>query len=391
MAPESRCILLQSVADLDAHAAAYDALVDDQPGQRPPLLARRWISSLRDAYLQRGASLFFLALMQGERMVALLPLVLRSVPRRLPLVRKLQFFGQEAEALALVNFCADMVVRRDEDPVAALEEFRSFLFGQAANRWDLMELHRFCSTSSYRDDFERVFGLRGVESLLPGYALDLPSRVEDIGLHQSKNSARALKRRLNRLRDSGLLFEFELRSCIDDSLFAEIAALHSDRQNTLAARGRAGRDALFERQLLRAGLQSALRGAAAAGRLRIYTLRIGGELASVQILFGHRGEACAWLTAMNSRMERFSPSRLLLAEANRIEVERFGTRIVDHMPGFTVLKEEITNRRYTCADYDAVNISSWTSRVRCMLLRCARALRKPPLPRPAEASAVNSP
>jgi len=104
-------------------------------------------------------------------------------------------------------------------------------------------------------------------------------------------------------------------------------------------------------------------------------LRIGGELASVQLLFSREYAACAWLTAMDSRFEQFSPSRLLFAEINREEVARFGTRLIDHMPGYTAFKEEMMNQRYACKDYELVNTSRSSSRVRYALLRMLRLVR----------------
>jgi len=110
--------------------------------------------------------------------------------------------------------------------------------------------------------------------------------------------------------------------------------------------------------------------------LRVYMLRIEGNLAAVQLLFGHDGHACAWLTAMDSRYEGFSPSRLLVDEMNRNEIRGYSTRVIDHMPGMTPSKLEMTNRRYGTTNYQVVNPVRAAARVRYAVLAFGRKLRE---------------
>ena len=376
MSPELRCLLLESQKAIAEHGEAYDALISRQSGQRPPILRRSWMAGLWPAYVRQGSSLFFIAVMRGQAMVALMPLVCRTAPGRLPLVRKLQFFGQEAGALALVNFCADIPVCPQENPLESMQAIREFLFTRLPDRWDVIELRGFFHDSPCRAAFEQVFCAQAGELSLPGFAADLPAEAESLSACFSKSTTRTLKKRLRRLHESGLHFEFSVFTRMDEDLFGEIASLHSSRQTELAMRGRKGRDSVFDHPSLKAGLLLALVAQADVGALRIYMLRIEGNLAAVQLLFGHGAEACAWLTAMDSRYESFSPSRLLLDEMNRNEILLYGTRAIDHMPGATPFKQEMTNRRYDTMNYEVVNRARAGARVRYAVLAAGRRLRE---------------
>jgi hypothetical protein len=153
VSPELRCVLLEPQRAIAEYAEAYDALMSSQSGQRPPLLSRSWMAALWPAYVRQGYGLFFVAVMRGREMIALAPLVCRRTPGRIPLVRKLQFFGQEAGALALTNFCAAVLTGPRQDPLESMQEIREFLFIQVPDCWDVIELRGFFHDSPSRAAF----------------------------------------------------------------------------------------------------------------------------------------------------------------------------------------------------------------------------------------------
>jgi len=333
------------------------------------------MTALWPAYVRHGCSLFFVAVMRGPDMVALMPLVCRSAPPRLPLVRKLQFFGQEAGALALVNHCADIPMDPRQDPLEAMRAIKEFLYTQAANRWDVIELRWFFHESISRRAFEDVFDISPRNPFFSGMAIDLPTTSSELPKCFSKSTNTLFKRKTKQLTESGLPYAFDVQTVITLPLFNEIAEIHSARQSMLSTRGRRDRDALFDHPAARSGLKCAMDALAEAGRLRVHTLRIDRELAAFLLVFGHDGAACAWLTAFAPKFERLSPSRLLHYAMFAAEIERFGTRAIDFLPGFTPLKKELTNRRYEVAEYELVNKKRLRSRVCFSILDLSRSLR----------------
>ena len=146
------------------------------------------MAGLWPAYVRQGSSLFFIVVMRGQAIVALMPLICRTAPGRLPLVRKLQFFGQEAGALALVNFCADIPVCPQENPLESMQAIREFLFTRLPDRWDVIELRGFFHDSPCRAAFEQVFCAQAGELSLPGFAADLPAEAESLSACFSKST-----------------------------------------------------------------------------------------------------------------------------------------------------------------------------------------------------------
>jgi hypothetical protein len=62
--------------------------------------------------------------------------------------------------------------------------------------------------------------------------------------------------------------------------------------------------------------------------------------------------------------------------SNRNEILLYGTRAIDHMPGATPFKQEMTNRRYDTMNYEVVNRARAGAGVRYAVLAAGRRLRE---------------
>jgi CelD/BcsL family acetyltransferase involved in cellulose biosynthesis len=150
-------------------------------------------------------------------------------------------------------------------------------------------------------------------------------------------------------------YEFAVHEEITDDLLQKIAEVHSARQNQLLGQGRPSRDAPFSDDNLKRLIGRLLAGAARSHRLRIYCLNIDKQLAAFGIVFANQGDTICWLIAFDDQFKSFSPSRLVFQYMYTTEMERYGTRRMNLMLGYTRTKKELSTDTYESWCYEIPN------------------------------------
>lgn len=136
-----------------------------------------------------------------------------------------------------------------------------------------------------------------------------PDAYEQSLPHGLRRTVRIAARRLER--DGDLRFE-TIRADPDAEVVTSLFRLHKDRW---APKG--GPSSLLDSPLTQKFLIHATCEFSAAGKLRLYTLRYGGDLVAIIYSILDQGRAWGYITGMDPALSRFSPGSLVLLYAMR--------------------------------------------------------------------------
>jgi CelD/BcsL family acetyltransferase involved in cellulose biosynthesis len=139
--------------------------------------------------------------------------------------------------------------------------------------------------------------------------LALPARVEELRAALPPRKRRALAMNRNRAKRRGPVIFHSLATMSADALFGEIIRLHHLRWQQ---RGEAG---VLNDAQVQAFHRRAVPRLAAAGLVRLYSLRIGGTIAAAYYGLAHNGRAYGYLTGFDPTFAYESPGTLIVAHA----------------------------------------------------------------------------
>lgn len=353
---EIRVELVESLDTLNQHAEKYDALAEEMDGTCFPAYQRSWIEQGAPVYLAGRLSLFFLLAWRNDALIGVAPLQMYQRSFGLGTMKMLTFWGQQSDVYSLKSLTGDFIIPNEDDRVPCLTAFRKYLTGEGRKRWDVITLNRFCSVSRQLDAFKACFpeATASMENM-PGFMVEFPDNWDALaGIFKGK-TVKNLRRSMRLLKENSDSHEFVVYEEIDDRLLEDLAKVHTSRQQELLAKGRQDRDAPFASEGIRQIIGNLLKASSRGHKLRIYCLYIDKQLAAFNIVLANQHDTVCWLIAFDGKFQQLSPSRLLFQYMYATEMERFETRRMNLLVGFTRTKEELSTVTYSSWSYVLTN------------------------------------
>ena len=284
-----------------------------------------------------GEEPFVLAVRDGDRLVGIAPLRLRTrrLAGALPL-RILEFAPRE------VSDCSDVVAAAGREPevCAALADF---LAGEARGAWDVWRLTEVPEESPTWRSLPAGLGDRGLPCRhQPGSVRPYASLADGWEAYLATRSTKFLKRVRWERRHAHRSFAVELR-CVTER---EDLHRHLDRLLELQARQWGGRSAIADDPRFRAFHARFFDLAAAEGWPRMYALHFDSRLVGVQYWLEHSSILSYYQSGQDPDYDRWSVGTLLLHEVIEAGAAT-GVREVDLLRGDEAYK------------------SNWATGVRC--------------------------
>ena len=280
---------------LEALAPAWEALwaADPQAGlfQSPG-----WLLPWR-RHLAAGAPLVTLAAWRDGRLAGLLPMFLHA-PRDGP--RQLTLLGNG------VSDTLDLLAAPEADEDALLDAFAGRL--SAWDLWDAADLRDTPADGRTARLAARLPGAATIEDEpRPTLALPAPDALEAAWEPKLRRDLRQAERR-------GDAEGLAIRAADPRSVARDLDRLFELHAARWRGRGETG---VLDAPAVQAFHREVAAEAAARGRLRLYTLELGGEAAGAHYGFTVKRRALFYLGGFDARFERLSPGARLTAHALR--------------------------------------------------------------------------
>ena len=264
-------------------------------------------------------SLHTVALYSGDRLVGLAPLYIETAGEN----RRLMPVG-----IGISDYL-DVLL----DPTCAVEAGEALIarIAQCGNRWaswDMPNLPPESATAGLLCPQGCADRLENTE-VCP--ALTIPHSVAELAEVFPARKRRTLRMIANRAARRGRVDYLSLNDRPAEAMLGDLFRLHRLRWESLGERG------VLSDPRVQAFHREAAPRLAAAGVLRCYALRIGGEIAAVYYGFLQDGRAYGYLTGFDPAYEFESPGTLLVAHAIA-EAVREGARMFDFLRGAEAYK-----------------------------------------------------
>lgn len=341
--------------------ASYNALLQKVGGIESLYYSLPQIRVSLDTFKIMGASLFFVMVVEGDEVLAVLPFH-REKDGVFGLRRTLRFWGQ-----------IDSLYARNTHPTIlahgfqqfALDAAVSFLNTEAKNSWDTIWL----SSIKMEDENIKYF-----DSICPGSVATLREyryycfkMDQDIGEYLGAKKMRNINCRRRRLDEDFSTFEIVLKEEVSAADLEEIRVIHSGRQNYKDNGG-----AFFEDPLENQYVSELLALWSENKCVHYYSLRVEDKLIAFQIMTHALGVSAGFVLAFDSNYKKYSPMRLLSYEAYRYEAERYQTQRIESGWGGDQRKAD-----YSSDTYDLYNevITNQCLRTRLVLRMIHRIYR----------------
>lgn len=310
---------IDSMPELLALESEWRALEEHLP--RLPFLTFDWCVAWWEHFAERRLlvtdSLSVLTFRDARgALVGIAPLMLTRAPGLAAVsVRQLQLFGADPN----VTEIRSLVVGPEHEAqvYAALLHHLQL----QSRQWDWLLLNGVpddaALTSSIESSFARVEWRRA----LPAYTLALPKTFAEFKSSRSRNIKESLRKCYNSLKRDGLEFEFRvLTSAVEiEPALTDLFRLHRLRSqladtvphpDTFAAES--------SRRFLRALCQRF----AARGRVRLFQLRIDGQVVATRVAFVCQDCLYFYYSGYEPAFGKYSVMTTLLAEALRYAIEQ---------------------------------------------------------------------
>ncbi len=327
---------VESFEQLERHRDAYHQLLDDTLSSRSFFFRVEQLRALAPIHAGARRSQFMLLAWRGDTLVGALPLVRETKSWTRAGVRRLMMWGGDG---TVMNIEGEAALRgSDAECAATVSAFRSALAGPLAHRFDELELGYLRADSRAVPLLENAFGDGELtDEPLVSFAVHL-----DIGINEWRTTRstlrmrrlRSMRRRLERLGTVSV----QDRVALTADEFAQIADLHSNRQSSLAERGK-HRESPFSDPDRRSTLQAMLSHAASNGHARHRLLFVNDRLAAFWLTFVHNTTMFAWITAMHDDFATCSPGAIVLQEIIEREFALGEVQRIELGAGHTFLKE----------------------------------------------------
>lgn len=390
---------VRAIGSLEAlvdERSSYDAFLD-RVGQdwsfyyRVPFLKTYLDLSVRDERL----SFFFVV--QGEKLVAVAPLVQIVQKWSHFWIKRLSFIGTGIKDLA--NEYPTILIDPDVDEAAVLQSLASF-FGSSIADWDQLDLSGLADGGQFRFFRRWMKGSKSI-SLDPGFQtvfMDSLAEVIDRDLPKGRmREVRRLSRKVFRDHPSA---EYHVHHGLTDELFDEIFSLHSARQQEKRHRGAVSSQSFFDDPERRRRMKSKLICLAEIADLRVYRLNIDNRLAAFNLTLRSGATEYGLFMAFDQTFSTYSPSKVLMLHIMQTLDEEGIVTTMDHMSGPSMMKKDFCNvefPRFRLVTYNQGRLMSFAKH-NCYLatrgtykfgkerLRAAKNMLRSKEPKPAKAA-----
>lgn len=335
-----KVILVSKLTELEKLAESYAALLQQVGGIESLYYSLDYIRTSVETFAAKGASMFFVVVLEGDEVLAVLPLQLEK-DGVLGLRRTLRFWGQ-IDSLYARNPHQKILAHGFQK--SALDAAVSFLNTKARNKWDAIWFSSIKMEDENIKYFESICS-RAVTTLRDDrfyyYNTD-----RDISEHLGAKSMRNINRCRRRLEEDFKQFDIVMKEEVGAEDLEEIRVLHSGRQEVKENKG-----AFFSRPLEDRYVSDLLALWSENKCVHYYSLRVDDQLIAFQIKTHAMGVSYGFVLAFDSTYKKYSPIRLLNYEAYRHEVERYQTHRIESGWGGDQLKVA-----YSSDTYDLYNV-----------------------------------
>jgi CelD/BcsL family acetyltransferase involved in cellulose biosynthesis len=348
---------LLTVEDFERLGDEWDAL-EASLSPRTPFTSRGWNTLWwqhfrRDGWLKRDELRAFAVRRPDGRLVAVAPMMRTVRPAVGPWrSRELQFFGADPNMTEIRG-----MVCRPEDQVKAAAALMQHL-RQRSNEWD------WIGWSGMRQEPSRSAEWAGSDlrwtRQVPSFYLPMPSSWNEFRTRLPRNIKESLRKCYNSLKRDGLDFEFRVvtQPADTDAAVERFLQLHAVRSHSTD--GVAHED-VFGSERAKLFLRDYCRFAAGRDQLRVFQMRIGGNVVATRIGFALGRELYLYYSGYDIAWSKYSVMTTLVAEALKWSIDN-GHRIVNLSTGKDVSKTRWRPEVLTHRDA-LVQAPRWRARV----------------------------
>jgi CelD/BcsL family acetyltransferase involved in cellulose biosynthesis len=331
LSPTVRASVTTDEAGFDLLAREWDQLVDESD-QRVYFLRWAWNRLWWRLFRPRGAGLFLITCRDEQgRLLGLAPFYLKQRSTAgIPHVREVSFIG--TGVYARTSEYLDIIARRGHERAVA-DCVAEFLRG--SDEWDRLCLDEVPSHSAMLPHFQRALGEHArTVACSRSHHIDVTTDWETFKQGLGRSTRKHLMRQTRRFSES-FDCRFQRVEAIEE-LAPAIDALVKLHQARWTSKGQPGSFAL-------PGMEELLRGAArvglAEGRLRLWTLKLSGQVVAVRIAFLDNGIVHAIQGGFDPAYTKESLGSVMLGLCIKDCIEDESVREYDFMGGADSYKD----------------------------------------------------
>ncbi|MGI4800540.1 MAG: GNAT family N-acetyltransferase [Janthinobacterium lividum] len=308
-------LAIQTITSIDALAAlapewrTLDATLSPRvPFTSPDWLLLWWKHFRRDRILCRD-TLSAYAVRDGDgTLVAVVPTMISSRPSIGPLrTRELQFLGADSNVTELRG----IICRPDDlgQVTAALGAY----FAARERDWDWIQWRGLRATDAPSDWHDHIPGFV-TTGTVPNYYLALPDGWDAFKAGLPRNIKESLRKCYNSLQRDGHAFTFDAVADPDaiPAALDRFFALHAQRSDLA---GSVPHPNAFAHPTAQAFVRDYAATAATTGAVRVFELRIGGDVVATRVAFLLGREMYLYFSGYDLAWKKYSVMTTLLAEA----------------------------------------------------------------------------
>lgn len=340
--------LVTEFAEILAIRDQYDSFIKQCENGVPYCLSG-WLDSMLAIWC-RGSrcrktsdNLAFLIAEENNQMVALAPFLLEQKGIKQFHLNRLYWLGDIVTPLLKVEEMDFLLIDesyRDKCIVA----FYKFLINDKSLSWDVIEMAYVVKSSPNLRRFLEFFPQSKImDDKVESAKIDLPGSFEDYwaGLPAKYRSDLRRCRKLLHGRFSSV--EFFSTNILPDALLGDAVRLHKTRQQEHLVSGRS-RYSLFNDKKSSDNFLKLLDWAANCGIARHYWLKVDGKLAAYALGFGFKQTYYGKLISFDPVFKVYSPTKLLMLEIIKQEIELHHTTLYDMGIGLNQVKKKFSTR-----------------------------------------------
>ena len=367
--------LVTSLDDPWLSSGDYASFIEAMGGVDAVFLSRTGMKILAPVYLRKDLTPFFVAVLQGNSVVALLPLILET-KRILPGIslKRLHFWGRATECYSK-HPCPRLLVGESHSTQQVCTFLVEALHGELRSLWDCWYLMHSYEDESGLTDLQHA-GLDFCREASPYMAFEFWS--QDLGEGRdllswlSGNTRKLVRRGMRNAEQWTPQIIHVTTQSVSDDLLQRVADVHSARQHVMASLGQ-DRINFFDDSVERAVVGEFLKFASLENALSVHMLQSDGKLMAATFFVGKGNEAFHYFYAWVPELHDMEGARLLWYKAIDDELTRKHRHRITHGMGETDTKRSFSSRRFPLVCGYVLNPSP-VSRLRYRLLLILRTL-----------------
>lgn len=368
-----KTVIVKSIGELEQYKNQYDLTPMQKQVDFFPCYQYDWIMCLWRYYLSSPANLRFIFIFNCEKLVAIAPLQLHVKGFGLFSTRTLCFFAQLNENALLENTSGVFFIHPSVNNREIIDIFMDTIFHELAPDWDHLCLNMVSENLDYTDILKNRLMHSNQE--VDTYITKHLSSWENTLAKFSKKEFKTLSRRMKKLEQSGMEFQYTIHQAINETLFDEICDLHTRRQNEIEEISNTVRNKFLDRQNdLSKQIYKLFNHLSYSGQLRIYCLHIDNKLCAFDIVINNDTDSSvSWCNSFSSDFSSYSPANLLSMFMYQSEFENFSIKRINLLSGHTRAKAAFSTHSYENNSFYAVN-QHWHSRIRRTVWKLSKSI-----------------